>query len=586
MKRTIRLFFPTSLRHRFLAIFLLFILFPFAAMQIYYYQHTEATIQTNIVEQNFQYLDYLKNELEQIKVSVLQSLILLEYDPELQEILEDRAALDEGIKGEFLSKKSQQITQIVGYPPNLLYYSIYDLNGNRYSIFPSEVNIRHDISFVSEEWFQRSFQSPYLWVLESSNQSSLKADSNGYITLYALLRNKANQPVGVARFGFQISGWLEEINSVLPVKQDYYLLDDQGHPIIRSKNAQSLSSKQTANALDHNGDRSYHIDSDDSRIISSIYLKSYGWTLVSGFDMARYLGDIRSMGKGFLTATITLTVAFVMMTYFLSSLVTRPLRNLQKQMELVAENNMHVHIREDTNSREIRQVTRSFNRMVDDVGQLIEQLKREERKKEALRFQMLLSQMDPHFLLNTLNTIKWIALDYKVNPIADICTNLGTLLESSLLGDVELIHLHREIELMKAFVSIQELRFGNRLQFDISAPDELKYALVPKFSLQPLVENAIRHGFSEMQQTGVIQISAYKNQNEIILKVSDNGSGFKPVTGPVSSRKGIGLNNLRERLSLLFKENAEFIIHSSETGTTVTIRMPLLLSTPFEEGEV
>jgi two-component system sensor histidine kinase YesM len=585
MKCVIRSLFPKSLRNRILLIFILFILLPFATMQIYYYKNTETVIHTNIVAQNYQYLEFLKNELEQIKVNVLQSLLILESDAELRSMLENPADFGEDVRGELFLEKTRKVTQTIGKPMNIFHFALYDMRGNRYSTFPSDVLARHDATIASKPWYERSFEFPYLWVLESTDQTQLKPESAGYISLYTLLQNSERQTVGIARFGFPITQWLSEIDTSLPVKQAYYLLDEKGTLIAQSKNAPTLLPHQVANSLGHKGERTYSIDTDTSRIISSVYMKMYGWTLVTSFDTLRYFGDIQSISKQFLTVTVVLTSCFILLTYFFSLLVTRPLRNLQLKMESAVRNDMRVHISENTNSAEVLQLTRAFNHMIDDTRLLIEQLKLEERRKEALRFQMLLSQMDPHFLLNTLNTIKWIALDYKVNPLADICTNLGTLLENSLVGDIELIHLHREIELMRAFVSIQQMRFGNRLQFEVHVPDELKYALAPKFSLQPLVENAIRHGFSEVLQTGRIQICAYTNQDELMLKVSDNGSGFQSSSAQGSTRKGIGLINLKERLSLLFKDKAELVIDSSDQGTTAVIRMPLLLSTPYEAGE-
>ena len=585
MKSAIRFLLPKSLRNRILLIFILFILLPFATMQLYYYKNTETVIHSNIVTQNYQYLEYLKNELEQIKVNALQSLVILENDLEIRGMLENPGDMEEEFRGQLYLEKVRNVMQLIGNHMHMFNFALYDQRGNRYSTFPADALVRYDTAIISKSWYARTYESPYLWVLESTDQTQLESDSAGYVSLYSTIHNSNRQTIGIARFGFPITQWLSEIDASLPVKQDYYLLDEHGVLIARSKNAPSLLAHQVANSLNHAGEKTFSIDKEHSKIISSVYLKMYGWTLVTSFDTLRYLGDIQSISKQFLTVTVVLTSCFILLTYFFSLLVTRPLRNLQIKMESAASKQMRVHINENTNSAEVLQLTRAFNDMIDDIGQLIEQLKLEERRKEALRFQTLMSQMDPHFLLNTLNIIKWIALDYKVRPLADICTNLGLLLENSLNGDIEMIHLHQEIELMRAFVSIQQMRFGNKLQFDIRIPDQLKYALAPKFSLQPLVENAIRHGFSEAHQTGLIQISANADQGELILQVTDNGSGFHSSKARETTRKGIGLINLRERLSLLFKEKAELNIDSLEHGTTAVIRMPLLLSNPYEAGE-
>ncbi|WJH33441.1 histidine kinase [Paenibacillus sp. CC-CFT747] len=134
--------------------------------------------------------------------------------------------------------------------------------------------------------------------------------------------------------------------------------------------------------------------------------------------------------------------------------------------------------------------------MVSDLSGLLQKLKAEERQKEAVRYHMLLSQMNPHFLLNTLNVVKWNALSKGDEDTAGICVSLGTLLETSLNEETDLIHLKTERGLTEAYVSIQAFRYEQAFDIQWEYESRLEYALVPKLSLQPLVENAIFHGLA------------------------------------------------------------------------------------------
>src|SRR5690606_27909352 len=142
------------------------------------------------------------------------------------------------------------------------------------------------------------------------------------------------------------------------------------------------------------------------------------------------------MRQGVLTAMIIFFSLFIVIVIFISSLVTKPIRLLQIKMSTLVRNNMLTHIPEHPYAGETLSLTRSFNNMIAEMKELIARLKMEEREKEALNYQMLLSQMNPHFLLNTLNTIKWIAMEREVDEVVHICVNLGKLLERSLRHDV------------------------------------------------------------------------------------------------------------------------------------------------------
>ncbi|MDF2671374.1 MAG: putative rane protein, partial [Paenibacillus sp.] len=231
-------------------------------------------------------------------------------------------------------------------------------------------------------------------------------------------------------------------------------------------------------------------------------------------------------------------------------------------------------------------LAQAFNQMIGDIRQLITRLRTEERQKEANRFQMLMSQMNPHFLLNTLNTIKWNARNHADSGTFEICQNLGKLLECSLNVDVDLVHLKEEIDLVKAYVHIQSFRYDHSFAAEYEIGELLEYALVPKLSLQPLVENAIYHGLVHMKAGGTIKIRVSRHGEMLRLEVQDNGLGPGPKKPAVArKRKGIGLDNLKERLTLLYKGEAEFQLISLEQGTQARMDIPLLISSPYYKGD-
>lgn len=216
----------------------------------------------------------------------------------------------------------------------------------------------------------------------------------------------------------------------------------------------------------------------------------------------------------------------------------------------------------------MRDLAATFNTMMTDIGGLLQKLKLEERQKEALHYQMLTAQMNPHFLLNTLNTIKWIAYEKEEDDIAEISISLGKLLETSLYSDVELIPLQNELDLLQAYVYIQNIRYEGKVRVTLDVEEGLAYALVPKLALQPLMENAFKHGFSTLQEDARVSVRARRSGRSLILELEDNGVGLARAGEhpELRSRKSIGIANIRQRLQLLFREDGSLVLLEGRRG--------------------
>jgi two-component system LytT family sensor kinase len=193
----------------------------------------------------------------------------------------------------------------------------------------------------------------------------------------------------------------------------------------------------------------------------------------------------------------------------------------------------------------------------------------------SAKLQALRMQINPHFLFNTLNSIA--ALLY-VNPRAadEMLGDLSELLRRSLESmEEQEISLAQELEFIGAYLSIEQKRFGERLRVEQSVPDELRKALLPALILQPLVENAIRHGIEPQRGPGLISIEAKKEDQHLHLIVRDNGKGLPQMQSNNSGRRGIGLANTQARLQGLYGHEQSFFFGKAEPqGCQVDIRLP------------
>lgn len=186
---------------------------------------------------------------------------------------------------------------------------------------------------------------------------------------------------------------------------------------------------------------------------------------------------------------------------------------------------------------------------------------------EALR-----SQIQPHFLFNTLNSISALMQD-DTSAAEDMLADLSYMLRASLDGaGAQEVTLADELDVLQAYVRIQRKRFEDRLQVEIATPADTLDALVPSLVLQPLVENAIRHGLAPLSRVGTIRVASQKHGEQLVLTVSDNGRGL-----PREYREGIGVSNTRERLRQLYGAAGDLQLRSApDQGVTVTVLVPFI----------
>jgi len=263
-------------------------------------------------------------------------------------------------------------------------------------------------------------------------------------------------------------------------------------------------------------------------------------------------------------------------------------------MKEMGHGNLYVHISsQKITTNEISILENEFNRMVVKQRELILRITEKERKiqetqrKESeLKYEMLMAQINPHFLFNTLNTIKWSALMSGAQNVATMISHLGKLLEMSINRNGDTITLQEEIKNVESYFYIQKIRFYSAIELNCDIPEDTKECIVPKLILQPLVENAIIHAFTK-QDYGKISINSYKTEKELIIIVADNGKGInndllrnrleKHSDGDTISKfSGIGINNVNGRIKLRYGNEYGLEFQSKEgSGTRVTVRLPI-----------
>ena len=272
----------------------------------------------------------------------------------------------------------------------------------------------------------------------------------------------------------------------------------------------------------------------------------------------------------------------------ISKSITRPVAELVKATELVGQGNFEVRSDQDGgDENEITILNRSFNRMTERIGELVENIKEEQVNSKKLEMKLLQAQISPHFLYNTLDNIVWLSEDDQKEQVAELVTSLSQFFRTTLSGGHDFITIAAEIKHIDAYLQIQSFRYRDILTYDISIPDKVKEFKILKMTLQPIVENALYHGIKNKRSGGKITIDVEEFEDSIKISVKDNGIGmtdeelkrFKGLADgtiePSEDNSGFGIANVAQRLRLYYGDDYGVRVFSQYgDGTDIEVVIP------------
>lgn len=303
------------------------------------------------------------------------------------------------------------------------------------------------------------------------------------------------------------------------------------------------------------------------------------WKIISVVSEKKLFGIISEINSIVLNIEIIISIIAIFLAMYISFNITRPLAKLKSKLDLIGKGKPSLLFSEKAKD-EIALLEQSFNNMVLRIEELIQKNNLEKEKQRELELTALQAQINPHFVYNTLDAIAWIAKLKKQGDIERMVMALATFFRISLHKGDKLITLAEEIQLVESFVSIEQLRFPDKVEITYDIPEEIKTCLTPKIILQPLVENAIKHGISLKEGQGHIRISGYRDGGDLKLEVQDDGVGFNLDTAnPRTANNtvqpsGYGLRNVDERIKLEYGPGYGVDLKSEKNkGTIVTLTL-------------
>lgn len=284
-----------------------------------------------------------------------------------------------------------------------------------------------------------------------------------------------------------------------------------------------------------------------------------------------------------------MTILMVLFLLLFTRSIIKPLTDLGAAADAISAGRYDAPPLEVRSTDELGRTARSFNQMQMEVRRAIDTLAKQaemekhllekeleaaqmQRRLQERRFAQLQSQINPHFLFNSLNTIAALAQEENAPLSENLITRLSRFFRYSLESDETFVPLDLEIRLLRDYMELQETRYGERIAMEIAADPALADVTVPKFILQPLVENAILHGLKERTSGGHIRVRTRRGRHGVTITVTDNGCGFDTGRPPAGKRhRSVGLDNIRERMELCGGQLDVFSIPGRGTTARITI---------------
>ena len=447
---------------------------------------------------------------------------------------------------------------------------------------------------TNESWYKKAAASPNTFHLDSMPIGRNITTITNYATdevlslTKAVTDEKTGKVLGVILIDWKLDAIKSEIENMGFGSNGFvYVMDDRSqivyspvNPIVYRINGKWFDPSGSGSVIKRINNTDYQMMYDHSP-----YTK---WVIVGVFSINETFLFIQKVKWIAVLIAVVVSIFAIFAAAFFTSSITKPLVKLRSLMKKAEQGDLDVKF-ESKNDDEIKQLGNSFNSMISSIKNLMNVINVIEKRKREAELKVLQEQIKPHFLYNTLDTIKWMAQEYEARDIMAVIDALTNLFRIGLSKGKESIRVSQEIEHVKSYLIIQMTRYEDKFDYEIDVEDCAKDLFVLKLILQPLVENSIYHAIKTKRGKGKILISVKVNENYLYLSVIDNGLGMKQdqmdklnellreqgVIGKKS--EGYGMLNVNERIKLTFGNDYGLLIESVEgQGTKVVIKHPIL----------
>jgi two-component system, sensor histidine kinase YesM len=585
-----------SLRNRLLIAIILCILLPWVGTYIVSNYFTKDVLEERAVKQSEDTLKMIEMSTKKILDDVMYTSNYIQFNTEFNRLLKSNQFIDsssvqavkEGNVLHYmeLSKELSAITDMfsTAYITILFESGLYYMNYSSYEHDP--------LTFREKTWFSelndlKFYQTNWIGVHPTYIRS--EKESNPYLISMARTIKGANQSNIYLIISIEEKEIRSFFNNFQSDTEAVFFLTNEDGVIYSSLDTEKIGSKLSYDVTSK-GHQIVEYQNEDHLLVS--YPVSYAnWRLVSLVPYKETIGTINTVTR----TTIIIQGIFLLLFLFglivLIREITKPVTRLSIITKSVERGNLDVRANVSGNS-DVAKLAQSFDTMLDTIEKMIEQIKEQEGEKRMAELEMLQAQINPHFLFNVLNSIRLKIRLSGDKDSAQLIYSLSALLRMTINRNNAFIPLSEELTIVRHYLELMNFRHQDDIELKILITDEIEKIKVPRFFLQPIVENAFIHGYN--QSKGTITIAAaLRNQDILTLQVTDDGVGMDEIAlhslrsdvfadknqkkiKNIHSFNGIGVQNVFQRMKMVYGDDFRLEIESTAgVGTTFTFYIPI-----------
>lgn len=537
--------------------------------------------------------------IQNVMAEVDRLSMLFVLDGNVQDFLQQNYG---STKFEVVQNQKNILNLITKYIENYSYLdSVYLLTDNGGKLGCSETrsvtgqNGKNDAVYRSDLFVQAKAENPrFFWGGGNTtlffNPDSDSNEDKHLITAAKLVKPNYEPNLSATLVVNIDESYLQSLYSSMDFSNQFtYIIDSKGK-IISSENTEKIGT--SSSTITRANLKSDYGSITTQNGLQVVYYKigSTGWYLVCEIPLSSFNKDVFGLQKNMVTLFCASILIIFVITYLLLKKVINPLYFLAEKMSEIGDGNLGITIPKIPKN-ELGIVIKRFNEMSLNIKELITKNKEMQEEKRRLEVESLQTQINPHFIYNTLNMIRWMGAMINAPNIVNSVIALGNLLRPTFNSADPTCSIGAEIEYLRNYLKIVNLRFGDMISFSLKIPEELKSCQIPRFILQPIIENVVSHAVGGKNHAD-IGLTIQDEGSDLTILISDNGVGIPrreldeinhrldcAAAGPFPKNSGIGLFNVARRIYLNFGKNYGLHIESTEgVGTRVTVRIPAVQS--------
>ncbi|MDU6182483.1 MAG: sensor histidine kinase [Anaerococcus vaginalis] len=444
-------------------------------------------------------------------------------------------------------------------------------NGN--IISNEKVNLETNKDMKNISWYKKLINSNNMAFASKADFSKISSDSSkNIISISKEIKDKNNKRLGFVVINLSYK-FLEDFLSTINFGKDGYvfILSSEEELLFKSKNMGDFGKKDYEKLLKK------RMKPEKMDFVSSnVFIPNTQWKLV-GISFSNAISNLKKqLIESSLILALIVFVLTLLVSIFVSKKISKPIIYLIGEIKKTDKKLYKIKSLPQASS-EIQILTKEYNNLIDRIFVLTEDIEKKEEQKRTYQVKALQSQINPHFLYNTLDTILWLVEFGENEKAIKVTKNLGMLLRNSLNIDEDFVKLDKEIEHAKNYLDIQKIRYDNKFTYEFIKKIQTSSLYVPKLILQPIIENAIYHGIREKKSKSYIKIIVEKNPEYLIIKIIDNGLGPKEKKENIPTKLGgIGMENVNNRIKLLCGEKYNLKMQREKDETIVTYKLKII----------